>query len=107
MAAPMASGRPVDSFFISDQTSFLLDTSACGSSSPSGKCTRNITTVLTRIGLINTQFHSPLNLYSTSKLLSKGRDSWMEEAYGIFLNLLSLNLKPDIVKILMVTMTSV
>lgn len=70
-----------------------------GSSSPSGKFIRNITMVLTTIGWTTTQFHSSLNRYSTSKLLSEGRDSWMEEAHGIFLNLLSLNLKPDIVKI--------
>jgi len=54
---------------------------------------------LITIGFTITQLHFPEKRYSTSKLLSNGNDSWMDEAYGIFLNLLSLNLKPDIVKI--------
>src|ERR1700755_1356147 len=97
MAEPTASVIPVDSFSISLQASFVLYTSAMASHSPSGKLTRKITTELTKIGLTITGAHCPSKQYSISKLFSKGRCSWIDEAYGIFFNLLSFKRKPDII----------
>src|SRR5260221_9470755 len=97
MARPIASVWPVDSFSISDQVSFLLYTSAIGSSQSSGKWKRKMTIELMSIGLTTIRFHCPSKKYSNSRDFLKDRNSCILDAYGIFLNLLCFKRKPDIV----------